>query len=352
MRVGSIVFATDQGLGILAKSFYDAGVLTDVLVLRHGRRTEHDDWFPGCTRVGDVRRLRDYMDWFLSLDALLCFETPFDWELFNLLRGKVRTVLCPMHECMPAVLPSYPDVMVCPSLLDLQWAQRAFDGSRHVDCRFIPVPVGVLCRRRERAEVFVHNAGNGGLRGRNGTKELIEAFNYVESPIKFILRSQERLNVIPFDEVDSGGNDGVRWGGTGRIGNVRLIYWGGTAPADTLWTEGDVFVFPEKFNGLSLPLQEARAAGMLVMSTDRFPMNTWLPREPLIPVSDTRRTRIAPHLAEYDEAVVDPRDIARKIDEWYGKDISGYSEQGRLWAMENSWEKLKPLYMNVLSGGR
>ncbi len=123
----------------------------------------------------------------------------------------------------------------------------------------------------------------------------------------------------------------------------------GIFPADTLWTEGDVFVFPEKFNGLSLPLQEARAAGMLVVSTDRFPINTWLPKEPLIQVSDTRMTRLGGHLTEFDEAIVDPRDIAAKIDEWYGRDISEYSEQGRMWAARNSWEILKPKYMEILA---
>ena len=35
MRVGSIVRATNQGLGVLAESFYNNGVITDVLIKGH-----------------------------------------------------------------------------------------------------------------------------------------------------------------------------------------------------------------------------------------------------------------------------------------------------------------------------
>ena len=153
-----------------------------------------------------------------------------------------------------------------------------------------------------------------------------------------------------------------------------------------------MFVFPEKFNGLSLPLQEARAAGMLVLATDRFPMNTWLPREmkagcvrcgsqslrlgdigegercfcnscnhmmkaehlgsktsTLIPVESYNRTCVSPRCLEFDEAVLFPRKIAERIDSLYGKDISAYSESGREWAKTMSWEVLGPRYKEELS---
>jgi hypothetical protein len=33
MKVGSLVYATDSGLGILAKSFYDNGIITRSMVV-------------------------------------------------------------------------------------------------------------------------------------------------------------------------------------------------------------------------------------------------------------------------------------------------------------------------------
>lgn len=326
LRVGSLVFATDQGIGILAKSFYDAGVVTDVMVVRHGKRPERDDWYPGAKRItclNDDKQLRKIMDFCQSVDVMLLFETPFVWSLFDWcgFQGK-KTALMVMYECMPKVLPSQPDLILCPSLLDLQYYPQG---------KYLPVPVTQRWYQRDRAEVFVHNAGHGGLKGRNGTRELMEALDYVKSPAKFIIRTQE---------------DFGRHSIVSKSPNV--VVYSGTLPYDSLYQEGDVFVFPELFNGLSLPLQEARAAGMLVMSTDRFPMNTWLPREPLIRVSGTCTSNVSPRCNDFEQSIIDPRDIAAKIDDWYGKDISAYSQEGREWAKTMSWEALRPKYVKVL----
>ncbi len=185
----------------------------------------------------------------------------------------------------------------------------------------IPIPKHIKWKLRETAKVFVHNAGNGGLGGRNGTKELLEAMKWVKSPIKLIVRSQVKIEAY---------ND------------PRIEYRIGTF--DDIWSEGDVFVFPEKFNGLSLPLQEAYASGMLVMCGDRFPMNTWLPKEPLIPVSHYKKERIA---VEFDSAVIDPQDIAKTIDEWYNKDITEYSLKGKEYNIKNSWKNLNKDYVSL-----
>jgi hypothetical protein len=345
MKIGSLVFATEQGLGILARSFYDAGVVTDVMIIAHGRRQEFPEWFPGAVRITALRdpAQRNLIQQFVaSMDAMFYFETPFVWDAFDWGRAAGRkSFLMPMVECMPDPLPVKPDYLICPSLLDLQWAEKHCPG---IPATYTPVPVKVPFRQRQRAEVFVHNAGHGGLRGRNGTAELLTAWAMVKSPAKLIVRSQE----------GSFPNPSVR----GREGyftrDTRTYRY------DELWAnggEGDVFIFPEKHNGLSLPLQEARAAGMLVMTTDRFPNNTYLPRlsydkpcsaNPLIPVAETRKARLAPRCVEYDEAIIDPKAIALKIDEFYGRDISAYSASGAVWAAENSWENLKPLYQEVL----
>ena len=189
--------------------------------------------------------------------------------------------------------------------------------------RKVQVPTDVKWFLRKTANVFVFNAGNGGLGGRNGTKELLEAMKYVKSPIKLIVRSQK-----PIDEYK----------------DPRIEYRIGTF--DDIWSEGDVFVFPEKFNGLSLPLQEAFASGMLVMCGNRFPMNTWLPTEPLIPVSGYKKEKVA---VTFDSAIIRPQDIARTIDAWYNKDISKYSEQGRVFNINNSWKIWKEKYINLMS---
>lgn len=310
-KVGSIVLATDQGLGYLAKDFFDNGIINKVLIHEHSSRKNHRDWYPREAVVSSREEL-------LECDSLIFFEEVWDWKIIPEARKKgIRTTLIPMYECTRSPLPYYPDQIIVPSLLDKEY---------YPDSVFVPIPVNVPWTLKKDAGIFVHNAGNGGLGGRNGTKELIEALPLIKSTIRLIIRSQ-----VPLPEI--------------KDERVTVII--GTVPNNQLYEEGDVFIFPEKFNGLSLPLQEAFASGMVVMCGDRFPMNTWLPREPLIPVSGYKRERIS---VEFNSAVISPKDIANTIDSWYCKDITELSLQGKEWAQKNSWEVLGPVYKKLIYG--
>lgn len=325
MRVGTINYATDQGLGILVKSFYDHGILTDVLPLTNGpRRLAHPEWYPNSIPPAGYNR-QVALQFIREMNVMFFFETPFDWELIPICKDwGIKTVLMPMHECMPKQLPYEPDLFICPSLLDLD----CYPKNRQRKSLFLPVPVEVPWRERNEATIFVHNSGHGGLRGRNGTAELIDAMPYVKSPIQLILRTQDNVS---FPNLDS-----------------RITHQVGTIPYEDLWTEGDVFVFPEKFNGLSLPLQEAHAAGMLIMCGNRFPMNTWLPTEPLIPVESYSQSSVGQRYAFFQEAKLNPKDIAKTIDSWYGKNIREFSIAGKEFAETASWDYLKSKYDKAL----
>ena len=300
---GSIVLATNQGLGILAKQFYDNGIIDIVLVHPHTSRQNHLEWFPN--RVSLVEDLLD------KCDTLIFFEDPFYWKLIPQARARgIKTIFIPMYECTRFPFPYEPDEIWCPSDLDYK-----FYTEKGKNCKQIQIPVDIEWKLREKAKVFVHNAGNGGLGGRNGTKELLRAMEYVKSPIKLIVRSQ-----VPIEQID----------------DPRIEYRIGTF--DDIWSEGDVFVFPEKFNGLSLPLQEAFASGMLIMCGSRFPMTEWLPNEPMIPIEGYHKERIT---VEFDCADYNPRDIANTIDNWYNKDIKKYSLLGKEYGEKNSWKNQK-----------
>lgn len=326
MQVGTISYEVRSGLGLLARDFYRNGIVNRILIIKHPRYTGQD-WYPKEARWGNGSA--GFLD---GLDALLLFENVFtsdNWKVVaDAKRRGIRVVLCPMFEYTPMPLPVPADFYVCPSLLDV-------DYYKHLPHKFIPVPVQVPWKRRERAMIFVHNAGHGGHGYRNGTPELLEAMKLVQSPIKLIIRAQpdsaQMVKLLKDRPADK------------RI-DVRLT----NAPDSELWDEGDVFVFPERFNGLSLPLQEAYASGMLVMAGDRFPINTWLPLEPLVQVDHYVKDQCIPSV-RFDKACYKPKDIAAKIDEWYGADISGYSVCGRYWAQKHSWAELKPSYMGVLA---
>ncbi len=323
MRVGSVGYSTAQGLGVLLKDFHRHGIVNTVLTVKQPTR-EGYNWYNDTPTISSSS-LKDkevYGQFVKSVDVMFFFETSFLNSYKFCRANRVKTILMPMYECTPDFTDEEPDLILSPSELDREY----YPGS---DTVIVPIPDWVKWRQRTKAEVFVHNAGYGGLKGRNGTQELLEAMKYVKSPLKLIIRAQEDFQVPR-----------AAWG------DKRIHITIGTIPKEELYREGDVFVFPEKFNGLSLPLQEAKASGMLIMASDRFPINTWNSSESLIPIRKYEHTK--PWKKIVKTAVVDPKDIAATMDYWYGKDITQFSEEGRIYREENSWEELKPIYMNYI----
>lgn len=311
---GSIIRADNSGLGNLARELYDNEIIHKVLIATNMVYRSFPERFPN-SRIGVTR---ENIDWLLDgLDKLLIIETPFDNSLIQSAKDKgIKTIFMPMHEGLRENNDHNPDLWICPSLLDYELPIEPKV--------FLPVPVNterVKWKLREKAKVFIHNAGHGGIRGRNGTIELLQAMEHVKSDIKLIIRSQsmEITTADPRIEV--------------RYQNLK-DYW-------DLWDEGDVFVFPEQFNGLSLPMQEAAAAGFMVMTSDRFPNNAWLPTEPLIPVEEEYPLKVVRRIKA---ARINPITLAAKIDEFAHQDISKFSKWGREWAKKHSWKALKEDY--------
>lgn len=336
-RIGSIGFSTSQGISHLMKWFYDANVITDVITFRHGSRPSHPEWYPPDTVELVGRPFNGpVVDEFLSkVDAVLFFETPFDWSFLSYCRTKgVRTVVLVMYECWPNNPGHQPDKFICPSKLDQRdyWPNSPFLQ--------IPVPPGIVWRQRTEARRFLHNGGNLGLRGHKGTLEILKAWRHVESPASLTVRAQDSAGL----EQLLGMAPEVRHDPRITITKGNLDYGPG------MFAGHDVFIMAEKYNGLSLPLIEARASGMLVMTSNRFPMNDWLPTEPLIPVKRYQRARVSGAYQEYDEAVVAPEAIAETVDRIFGSDIADYSLSGKAWAQANSWDALRDQWIAEVLG--
>lgn len=334
MRVGCLGYSHARGLGHLLHDFYKHEVVTDVCVVRHPN-IPMTDWYPDAPIV-DLRRIdhSTVYEFMARMDVMLFFETPFEWTFINYCRLKnAKTAIVPMYECTPSRFATLtknhievPDLWICPSLLDV-------DYFKHFNHTFIPMPVEYPWKLRERAETFVHNGGYLGLKGREGTVELIKAMEHVKSPLKLTIRVQENVNSEMIARMKA---------------DPRITYVPETVPYEELYGSGDVCIAPQRFNGMSCPLQEARASGMLVMTTNRYPMNTWLPQAPLLPVEKTERGRVGGSYMEMDICTLNPRDIAVVMDRWYGQDITEYSMTGKKWAEENSWRVLRPQIMEAL----
>lgn len=318
--VGSILRPNNSGLGNLGLEFYEQGIVDKCLLFSNGVFADFPERYNNALMCkSHLEIAEDEIEWLLKdIKTLLLFETPFRWGIIPKAKERgIKVVLMPMHECLPEP-PYTPDLWICPSDIDFE---LPYNPKIRLN---VPVNINkIKWQERKTAKVFIHNAGHGGLKGRNGTRELIEAMQYVKADIKLIIRSQADRYNINDNRIEF------------RHENIRNY--------QDLWNEGDVFVFPEKFNGLSLPLQEAFASGMAIITTNKTCFN-WLPKDLLLDVAWERE-----HIArEVDSAVHNPLEIARKIDEIAGKNISKYSKAGQPWAKANSWEVLKNKYLEIL----
>jgi glycosyltransferase involved in cell wall biosynthesis len=179
------------------------------------------------------------------------------------------------------------------------------------------------------AKTFVFNNGHGGGGGRNGLQEFLQAIALVTADVRFIIHSQ-----VPITCNDRRVEV--------RYGNYQ-DYW-------DLFHEGDIFVFPHKFNGLSLPVQEAIGAGMPVLLPEFYPFTEWLPRKWMWDCKEVVRREafkgVGVRIPFYES---DPQTIATKIDIWANKDIERHSQRAREIAFQRSWHVLKNEYLNVLA---
>ena len=118
-RIGTIAYAAQSGLGILAKSFFDHGIVERILILPHKHFLTHLDWYPASQRHTPAQGA----DFLKRIDVLLLFENAWDcWPLVYAARrlGK-RIVMMPMYEYTPCPIKVEPDLYLCPSLLDCQY---------------------------------------------------------------------------------------------------------------------------------------------------------------------------------------------------------------------------------------
>lgn len=321
-KIAFIARADNSGLGTMSWEFANHIPFEKVLVIKNGVYQVFPERFPNARVAHKDKISTNDIDWLLDgVTHLLTIETPYDYLFWKKARDKgVKIVFIPMYECVADRLPIYPDLYICPSKLDFDVMPKPK--------KLLSTPINrnrLPFKQRNKANVFLHNAGHGGITGRNGTSELLAAIPMIKEDVKVIINTQRPINYShPKVEI--------------RVGNFEN-YW-------DLWQEGDVFVFPHKFDGLSLPIQEALSVGMPVLSTAIYPFTTWLPQDWFILPEDVVKAK--PALREIDYAIVTPKAIADKIDEWAGKDISKDSIQADTLARRLDWKELKDKYIQMI----
>lgn len=311
MKIGLVGKDNNKGLGTLTMEYMRHLPIDELVCV--GKK--HENRYK-ATYVNDIS---SDLDRVLSVvDCLFILET-YDATLIKKAKEKgVKTILKVNYEFLREELPVLPDLFICSTT-------KNYKAVKYDNKILLPDPVNtdlIKFKQRYEAKTFLHNAGTLGVGAANCTYLLLDAIPLVESDVKFIIQSQVKLPKIDDPRVEV------------RVQNVPN-YW-------NLWGEGDVFIMLQKFRATSLPIQEAMANGMPVLSSDIEPFNQFC--EFLVkPFSHTMKWAERPldyhHFRE--------TTLANKIDEIAGQDITQASKNARIYAESISWKKLKNKYIEV-----
>lgn len=290
MKLGIIGKNNNKGLGILTRQYM-----------------KHLD----IKKYAEISYVPD--NFFDDLDVVIILEW-YSKQIIDTAHEKgCKVVLKVNYEFLPEKHEGA-DLYLCSSSLNYE----VVNGNKIL----IPDPVEVgEVRERTICKTFVHNAGTLGIGGANGTKELIEALKYAVEPFKMIIRAQ-----VPIECKDE------------RV-DLRI----GDFPHEELFTEGDVFVMPQKFRATSLPIQEAMASGMPVLSSNIKPFNEFV--NFTFDVDGFKPDMI---LRVVQNAKLNPRKIAKELDALYNRDITNESKDAIFYGKSITWENLKEEYRKIL----
>lgn len=332
MNIGLIGRADRTGLGIETAEFVRHFPETKVLVVKlPSNEAQNGSYYdlnleglPNhqvCELPLSDETIRGFLK---GLDILFTIETPYNPRTYKIAREMgVKSVLRVNFEWLEDYQDN-PDLFLAPSL----WRFSEYPEPSE----YLPYPIAtdrLPFKLRKKAKTFVHLAGNmkAGY-DRNGTEAFLKAIPLVKSQkARFIIKSQ-----VPID--------GINDARVSVLCQDLENYW------ENWQGKGDVLVLPRRYAGQSLPLNEAMASGLAVIATDMSPQSDFLPRELLIPVRTTKTVQIKKSVIVAD---LDPQDIADKIDEISGKDISSYSKISKHIAQQWSWDNLKPKYLKIFN---
>jgi len=256
LRVGILARADDGGLGTMTWEFARHMQPARALIvdlgaqgrgpLRLERFTDHCEEVAICNSypMFDASAIQ----WLLrDIDVLYSAETWY-WPAVQTMATEagVKTVLHSMPELHNPGL-----------LADQVWVPTLWEIGRIPGAVHMPVPVALdrfPMITSTSAEKFLHVAASA-FHDRNGTGTVQGAADAIKSSVDLIIRgSQDRFE---------------------PRGNARVIHEGGTASYWDMTAGADVLVYPRRYAGLSLPMQEAMARGMPLIVTDLSPQNAW-----------------------------------------------------------------------------
>lgn len=339
-KVGIAVYASDTGLGNQTRLLHKLlaptkTMLIDLSVLNH--MPLHEDWYPQvAVRTRGFPSNADVDSFLDGLDAVFLCETPLNYYLLQRANQLgIAVILQYNYEFCDFVRQPHlprPTVFAGPTLWNKDRLQRDYG----IEMTHLPLPVDIDAlpqRTITQARHFFHIAGRPAVHDRNGTLDFIKAVRMLNRPkdVTFTIYCQR-----PTPELRRA-----------MVGTPIQLVEHLEHPAD-LYKDGDVMIYPRRYGGLALPLNEAIGSGIPVIMPDVDPNNTWLPREWLVPASPRSETFMA-H-APVDLHSVNVAALAQRMSDLYRNPelVSRMHAQAQELAAGLSWSALQSRYEEVI----
>ncbi len=320
-KLGIVGLDNQSGLGRLMEDFnnhYDCYLLVPNHPKGQYKRYENAHY---CNNITPTDQ--EIIDFLTKIDLLLSFETPYSANLFRLAKAMGKPVVCmTMYECMRDSHPMWNDVDVfiscsLPDMREVTFKNKVY----------LPVPIDTdripFIQRKGKIRKIIHNAGYSGYRGRNGTTEVAKFMNRYKGDIELILRAQVEPDTPALRE------------------DPRILIDMEEKPFEELYAYGDLFFFPCRFNGLCLPVQEALASGLPVLTSELLAWDGLLPVEWQIPMQGKEKIAYGRMI---ETGYIDVKEAIKRFEWFLAQDLAKMSKLARILAEKRSWRVLKPRY--------
>jgi len=334
-KFGILSYLNNSGIGNIAKEFRQYLNVEDFFIVNFPQKPTRKDWLNGGeyfgTKPTHQTEEKEIREWFSQskIDKLLIIETPFNWKLFDIAREFGIKVYALIHwECFrPTKEWHKAELLISHTKFGYEFLKK--EGYKNI--QYIPYPINtkyLQFRERRKIETLLFPCGFGGVNERKNIEAVLEAHKHINK--KLIITTQKELN------IDTNNIDNIEIK-TGEVSEYKDIY-----------KEGDLVLYPTKYEGLGLCILEAMACGIPVLTTNSAPMNEYI-REPELLIDVARQENFTIYHT-FKGNIIDIKNMIQKTNALLDKDISVLSRKMRQRIEEEfSWDAMGEQYLKVFN---